>query len=122
MVIPIRPQLQAILVASRSAHLTFLVTNGGQPYRPDDFSHQFRVWCDAAGLPKRCRVHGLRKAACRRMAEAGYSANEIASWSGHATLSEIRRYTDAADQERMARQALARENVAGTSSVKLGEV
>ena len=41
----------------------------------------------------------------------GYSANEIAAWSGHATLTEIRRYTDAADQERMARNAMARENI-----------
>ena len=48
------------------------------------------------------------------MAEAGYSANEIAAWSGHATLTEIRRYTDAADQERMARNAMARENTGRT--------
>ena len=112
MIIPIRPELQAILDGTPSQHLTFLTTKSGQPYRPHDFSEQFRKWCDVAGLPKRCRVHGLRKAACRRMAEAGYSANEIAAWSGHATLTEIRRYTDAADQERMARNAMARENSA----------
>jgi len=119
MIIPIRPELQAILDGTPSQHLSFLTTRTGQPYRPHDFTEQFRKWCDDAGLPKRCRVHGLRKAACRRMAEAGYSANEIAAWSGHATLTEIRRYTDAADQERMARNAMARENVGRTKTVKL---
>jgi integrase len=119
MIIPIRPELQAILDGTPSKHLTLLVTKSGQPYRPHDFTEQFRKWCDDAGLPKRCRVHGLRKAACRRMAEAGYSANEIAAWSGHATLTEIRRYTDAADQERMARSAMARENAGRTKTVKL---
>jgi integrase len=120
MIIPIRPELQTILDATHLTNLTLLATKNGQPYRPGDFSGQFRKWSDDAGLPKRCRVHGLRKAACRRMAEAGYSANEIAAWSGHATLTEIRRYTDAADQERMARNAMVRENIAASKSVKVG--
>ena len=52
------------------------------------------------------------KAACRRLAEAGCSANEIAAISGHATLREIERYTKAADQARMARNAMARSTTA----------
>ena len=69
------------------------------------FSEQFRKWCDEAGLSRRCTVHGLRKAGCRRLAEAGASANEIAAWSGHLTLREVERYTRAADQLRLARNA-----------------
>jgi len=42
------------------------------------------------------------------MAEAGCSANEIAAISGHSTLTEIARYTKAADRERLARAAVAR--------------
>jgi integrase len=80
-----------------------------QPYSGNDFSEQFRAWCDTAELPKACSPHGLRKAACRRLAEAGCSANEIAAISGHATLSEVQRYTKAADQARMARNAMARQ-------------
>jgi hypothetical protein len=53
-------------------------------------------------------AHGLRKAACRRLAEAVCSASEIAAISGHKTLKEIERYTKAADQERLARSAMAR--------------
>jgi integrase len=59
-------------------------------------------------LPKECTAHGLRKAGCRRLAEAGCSASEIAAWSGHKKLGEVSRYTKAADQERMARNALTR--------------
>jgi hypothetical protein len=47
-------------------------------------------------------------ASCRRLAEAGCSASEIASISGHASLREVARYTAAADQMRMARNAVER--------------
>jgi integrase len=107
LMIPIHPTLQTIIEASPSEHLTLLTTFYGQPFTADGFGNWFRKQCDAAGLPKHCSAHGLRKAACRRLAEAGCSANVIASISGHKTLREVERYTKAADQERMARQGMA---------------
>src|SRR5262245_2858647 len=68
--VPVHPHLQAVLDATPSEHLTFLTTATGVPYGGNYFSESFREWCDAAGLPERCKVHGLRKAACRRFAEA----------------------------------------------------
>src|SRR5215468_9877123 len=106
--IPVHPHLQAVLDVTPSEHLTFLVTATGKPYGGNAFSAQFRKWCDAAGLPRCCKPHGLRKAACRRLAEAGCSANEIMSISGHATMKELVRYTKAADQARLARNAMAK--------------
>jgi integrase len=106
--IPVHPHLQTVLDATPSEHLTFLVTATGKPYGGNAFTEQFRNWCDAAGLPQRCKPHGLRKAACRRLAEAGCSANEIMAISGHATMKELVRYTKAADQARLARNALAK--------------
>ena len=106
--IPVHPHLQAVLDATPSEHLTFLVTATGKPYGGNAFSEQFRKWCDAAGLLPRCKPHGLRKAACRRLAEAGCSANEIMAMSGHVTMKELVRYTKAADQARLARNALAK--------------
>jgi len=50
----------------------------------------------------------LRKAAARRLAEAGCSALQIAAITGHKTLKEVSRYTAAADQARMARDAMKR--------------
>jgi hypothetical protein len=56
-----------------------------------------------------CRIVSrtcLRKAACRRPAEAGLSANVIASVSGYSTLQEVERYTRAADRKRMAGEGM----------------
>jgi len=106
--IPVHPHLQTVFDATPSEHLTFLVTTTGKPYGGNAFTEQFRNWCDAAGLPQRCKPHGLRKAACRRLAEAGCSANEIMAISGHATMKELVRYTAAADQARLARNAMAK--------------
>jgi integrase len=70
-----------------------------------------------AGLPERRKAHGLRKAAARRLAEAGCSVSEIAASTGHKTLAEVERYSRAADQQRLARQAIQRqpENRSGKS-------
>ena len=63
---------------------------------------------EKAGLPTRCVTHGLRKAAARRLAEAGCTANEIAAITGHATLQEVSRYTKAAEQKKLAQAAMRR--------------
>ena len=106
--IPVHPHLRTVLNATPSAQLTFLVTATGKPYGGNAFTEQFRNWCDAAGLPKRCKPHGLRKAACRRLAEVECSGLEIMAISGHATLKELVRYTKGADQAKMARNAMAK--------------
>jgi integrase len=100
--IPLHPELRAVLDATPTDHLTFLTTRGGRPFHPDSFTHYFKRKCREAGLPAQASVHGLRKAACRRLAEVGCSA----SISGHATLREVSRYTAAADQVRLARQGM----------------
>jgi integrase len=105
--IPLHPTLQAILDATPSAHLTFLVAQHGKPFTPGGLTQRFKLWCREAGL-RQCSMHGLRKAACRRLAEAGCTAHEIMAISGHKTLSEVERYTKDADQRRMAERAIAR--------------
>jgi integrase len=77
LVIPVHPELDRILAATPAGHLTFLTTRTGKSYLPRDFTQQFRSWCDQAGLPGHCVFHGLRKAAARRLAEAGCTAHEI---------------------------------------------
>jgi integrase len=104
--IPVHPILQAVLDASLSDHLTFLTTRVGSPFTPAGFTNWFREVCNEADLPRGTSAHGLRKAACRRLAEAGCSANVIAAISGHRSLKEVQRYTVAADQLRMARAGM----------------
>jgi integrase len=103
--IPVHGTLQTIIAETPADHLTFLTTQFGQPFTAPGFGNWFREQCDAAGLPH-CSAHGLRKAAARRLAEAGCTAHEIASITGHASLREIVRYTKAADQKRLAVTAM----------------
>jgi integrase len=108
LVIPVHPALQAILDATPNNHLTFLVTEGGKPFSVAGFGGWFGDTCRAAHLPDACRAHGLRKAAARRLAEAGATAHQIASVTGHKSLAEVERYTRAANQEGLAKAAMAK--------------
>jgi len=106
--IPILPELAAVLDAWPHDNLTFLTTLRGKQFDGHTFTAWFIKACAKAGLPRHCTFHGLRKAACRRLAEAGCTVHQIAAISGHVSLKEIERYTKAADQVRLAREAMAR--------------
>jgi integrase len=107
LIIPVHPALAAIIAAAPREHLTFVTTRQGGPFEGSAFSRWFREQCDKAGLPH-CSAHGLRKAAARRLAEAGCTAHEIGSITGHASLTELVRYTKAADQKRLAETAMTK--------------
>jgi integrase len=117
--IPIHRALAIIIAETPADHLTFLTTQYGGPFSETGFSHWFREQCDKAGL-EHCSAHGLRKAAARRLAEAGCTAHEIAAITGHASLREIVRYTKAVDQQRLAAAAMKKAETR-TSSVKPDE-
>jgi integrase len=105
--LPLSAELACILERSANDHLTYLTTDKGEPYTVAGFGNAFRDWCRAAKLPPHCSAHGLRKAACRRLAEVGCTPHQIAAISGHKSLSEVQRYTKAADQKRLATEAMA---------------
>jgi integrase len=96
--IPMHPELQAALNVWGRSSPNILTSSFGQPFTDKGFSNFMADKIEAAGLPERCVTHGLRKAAARRLAEAGCSASEIASITGHRTLKEVERYTKAAEQ------------------------
>jgi len=114
--IPVHPDLAAIVAETPADHLTFLTTQFGQSFKTAGFGNWFREQCDVAGL-KHCSAHGLRKAAARRLAEAGCTEHEIAAITGHASLREVARYTKAVDQKRLAAAAMEKVK-ARTSSGK----
>jgi hypothetical protein len=89
-----------------------LKTSFGKPFSIAGLGNFMAARIGESGLPDRCVTHGLRKAASRRLAEAGCSANEIASITGHKTLAEVERYTRAAEQSRLARSAINRLSTA----------
>src|SRR5262245_55667439 len=104
--IPVHPKLLEIIDATPMVGVKpFLVTHFGQPYTAPSLGHYFRYLCNQGGCPD-VSADGLRKATALRLAEIGCSANQIASVTGHASLSEVQRYTRAADRKRMAREAM----------------
>jgi integrase len=110
--IPVHASLEASIAARPSNHLTFLTTQHGEPYTSAGFGNWFRDAARKAGLPAGVSAHGLRKAAARRLAEAGCSAHQIQAVTGHKTLKEVERYTRAVAQKGLAEAAMSR--VAGT--------
>lgn len=110
--IPVLPPLaRSISMTPRSAlrkgHAdTFLRTSFGKPYTADGLGNAFRAWCDKAGMPANCGLHGLRKAAAARLAELGCTTEQIKAVTGHATDKEVSRYTQGARRRVMAESAM----------------
>lgn len=107
--IPIHSELKKELELWHSKGQTYLCrTSDGKPYTANGFYNVFKDWCALARLPMRCSPHGLRKAAGRRLAEAGCTPHQIAAILGHKTLSETMRYTQSARQRILAEQAMGK--------------
>lgn len=106
LVIPLHPELLDAIKAGPSLGLYLIGDRTGRPITAARVSALVLAAAKAAALPRECVPHGLRKAGIRRMAEHGATTKQIASVSGHKSLREIERYTAAADQKKLARQAV----------------
>jgi site-specific recombinase XerD len=107
--VSVHPRLKASIAACPSGQLTILVTRKGKPMTAGALSQLMSKSIDKAGLPEECVAHGLRRAAARRLAEAGCSTLEIMSVTGHTTLTEVERYTRDYGQESLNAQALEKQ-------------
>lgn len=115
--IPLHPDLKPSLDAFRKDIGTMVLTEFARPFSEKGFGNWVADAIDDAKLPERCVTHGIRKAAARRLAEAGCTAHEIASITGHKSIKEVQRYTEAADRTTMAENAMGKVAAAkgGTS-------
>ncbi|WP_157971220.1 tyrosine-type recombinase/integrase [Pseudogemmobacter bohemicus] len=104
--IPLHADLRAVLDALPLDNLSFLMTAQGHPFTPPGFTNWFRAMVREAGLPDGLSPHGLRKATCRRLAEAGCSEHQIMAISGHRSTAEVNRYTRAASRKELAAQGM----------------
>lgn len=105
----IHPEFWDIIEATPSGQRLIIATEYGKPFSVKGFGNFVSKAIRAAGLPGRCKAHGLRKAAARRLAEVGCSTKEIQSVTGHRTLAEIERYTRAAEQKRLNAAAMRKQ-------------
>ncbi len=104
--IPLHVDLRAVLDALPLDNLSFLMTAQGRPFTPPGFTNWFRAMVREAGLPDGLSPHGLRKATCRRLAEAGCSEHQTMAISGHRSTAEVNRYTRAASRKELAAQGM----------------
>lgn len=110
--IPMHPDLARHLKACPKDGGTFIAKANGGARSDKAFSAYIGEAAAEAGLPPRSSPHGLRKAACRRLAEAGCSAPEIMSITGHTDIREVERYCREAQRKLMARAAMAKSAAA----------
>lgn len=106
LIIPMHPNLIASLTAWHGSGETIIAQANGKRYTVESYGNLMADAIAQARLPARCVLHGLKKAAGRRLAEAGCSVHQIASILGNVSLEEIERYTKAANQELLAGQAI----------------
>jgi integrase len=108
--IPIPASLAEAVAACPSSPeaLTFLTNEWGRPFSAKAFGTWFRKCCNDAGLPQRCVPHGLRKAGSKLLGDSGCTAHEIMAVTGHRTLKEVQRYTEAYDRKAAATRAQAK--------------
>lgn len=106
--LPAAPQMLAAISAMPVVGTeTFIVTDYGKPFSKAGFGNWFADRCKEAGLPDRCRAHGLRKAGARRAADLQASNQMLKAVGGWSGDQEVSTYTADANQARLAELTLA---------------
>jgi integrase len=104
--VPLHPALARSIKAGPSKGVYLIGDKNGRPINRRTLTVLISAANKTAGLPPECVAHGLRKAALRRLAEHGATSKEMQAISGHKSLAEIERYTQQADQRRLAKAAI----------------
>lgn len=118
--VSLHPELKGLLDRLTLDNLTFLMTAQGKPFTPTGFTNWFRDVAREAGLPDGLSAHGLCKATCRRLAEAGCSLHEMMAISGYRSLAEVTRYTIEAGRKGLAQRAVDRLDRIETGTESVG--
>lgn len=106
--IPIHDELWRFLKSCPKDRDTFIETVFGSARSEKAFTGWIKDAKDAAGITAQASPHGLRKAACRRLAEAQATAPEIMAITGHRNINEVMTYIREADQKRLSIAAMAK--------------
>ncbi len=109
--IPVHGELAHYLRHCPKDGPAFIQTGNGAARSEKAFSAYISEAAAKAGLPARSSPHGLRKAACRRLAEAGCSAMEIMSITGHTDIGEVERYCREAAKKGLAAAAMSKMEI-----------
>jgi integrase len=105
LILPVLPVLREIIDVSPCGELTFLINDLGRAFTDAGFGNKMRDWCNQANLPH-CAAHGVRKAGATIAAENGATAKQLMAIFGWDSMKQAELYTRAADQKRLARDAM----------------
>ena len=103
--VPILPELRAVIDASPSGNLTYLVTGFGKPFTANGFGNWLKRRCREAGL-EHCSAHGLRKAGATNAAENGATEHQLMAMFGWENPRQAAVYTRKANRDRLAAGAM----------------
>lgn len=105
--IPMHPDIAMVIANTPKGQQTFLQNAWGRPFTANGGSDWFSRAARAAGLPEGYTAHGLRKGMCKRLADLGVQARDIAAITGHKSMREIEHYCAAYDKAKGAERAMA---------------
>lgn len=104
--IPVHAKLRTTLADCDKSHLVYIVTQHQTSRSEKAFTNWIKQSATKAGLPPSRSPHGLRRAACRALAEAGCDVWQIMSITGHQNSAEVQGYVDDIDQKKLAKSAM----------------
>ena len=104
---PTHQKLRTAIDAAPSRHLIYCATSHGTRFQSSKgFSQWFVEHKDKAGLPKQCAPHGLRKAAAKRLAEAGVGEFTLMSIMRWDNPNQARAYIERVNRAKMAQKGM----------------
>lgn len=104
--IPIHAEFRAVLKTIPHKHLVYIATERGAARSEFAFTNWIIDAAKDAGLPAHRSPHGLRKAACVRLADAGCDVFEIMAITGHSDIKEVQTYVAAANKKKAAESGI----------------
>ncbi|MFI0848410.1 tyrosine-type recombinase/integrase [Mesorhizobium sp. IMUNJ 23232] len=106
--IPIHSDFQAVLDTIIHDHLVFIATAYGAARSEFAFTNWIIEAAKEAGLPPHRSPHGLRKATCVRLFDAGCDVFEIMAITGHRDIKEVQTYIAAGNQKKKSQAAITK--------------
>lgn len=107
--IPMHRNLRDALAAAQPrCEAAIAVSEKGRAYGPVQLGHLMAEAIDAAGLPKDCVMHGLRKSATKALIDAGCTPHQAGAITGHKTVRMIEEYARDRDQKKLAKDAIVK--------------
>ena len=113
--IPCHARLKAVLERTERKSEFILTTRYSQGYSAHGLCQMIRVATDQIGAAE-CSAHGLRCNAATALIEAGCEVPQVMAILGHKTFKMALQYANHRDQKKLAKQAVAKWEVANSGT------